>query len=236
MATPHIESKLEDIASIVLMPGDPKRAKYIADNYLKDVKLVNEVRGMTAYTGYYEDVRLTVFPSGMGIPSIGIYSHELFSFYNVKYIIRIGTMGSYDENLNVGDVFLAAKSFSNSSYIDIVDKNNSYPESSRYLNNIIIQAAKDSNIDIKTGVIYSTDVFYDNDDYNNIRDKYGVMGVEMESFGLLKEAQRTGKEATTICTVSDSFVSKKELTSEERQNNLDNMIKIALNASLKIEK
>ena len=236
MATPHIESKIEDIAPIVLMPGDPKRAKYIADNYLTDVKLVNEVRGMTAYTGYYNNTRITVFPSGMGIPSIGIYSHELFSFYNVKYIIRIGTMGSYDKNLNVGDLFLATKSYSNSSYINVTDDNNKYPESSKYINNIILDTAKEENIKVKTGTIYSSDVFYTDEDYNDIREKYNVNGVEMESFGLLKEAKRTGKEGTTICTVSDSFVTKKELSSKERQNNLDNMIKIALKASLKLEK
>lgn len=236
MATPHIESKIDDIAPIVLMPGDPKRAKYIADNYLDEAKLVNEVRGMTAYTGFYNGKRITVFPSGMGIPSIGIYAHELFSFYNVEYIIRIGTMGSYVKDLNVGDVFLATKSYSNSSYIEVVDDKNKYPESSSYLNDIIVGVAKDENVDLKCGTIFSSDVFYSNDDYTFLSDKYNVDGVEMESFGLLKEAKRCGKDATTLCTVSDSFVTKVELTSEERQNNLDNMIKIALKASLKLEK
>lgn len=236
MATPHIESKKEDIASIVLMPGDPKRAKYIADNYLSDVKLVNEVRGMTAYTGFYKDLKITIFPSGMGIPSMGIYAHELFDFYDVDYIIRIGTMGSYVDDLNVGDVFLATKSYSNSSYIEVTDDNNEYPESSTYMNDIIIDTAKEKNINVKTGTIFSSDVFYSNEEYTDISKKYNVMGVEMESFALLKEAKRTGKQATTICTVSDSFVTKIELTSEERQNNLDNMIKLALNSSLKLKK
>ena len=236
MATPHIESKVEDIASIVLMPGDPKRAKYIALNYLDNVKLVNEVRGMSAYTGYYENTRITIFPSGMGIPSMGIYSHELFNFYNVDYIIRIGTMGSYDKDLNVGDVFLATKSYSNSSYIEVIDDNNAYPESSTYINDIILKICEEEGMDIKTGTIYSSDVFYSNDDYREISKKYNVKGVEMESFALLMEAKRAGKEATTICTVSDSFVTKVELSSEERQNNLDNMIKIALKASLKLKK
>ena len=236
MATPHIESKLEDIAPIVLMPGDPKRAKYIADNYLENVKLVNEVRGMTAYTGYYKGKRITIFPSGMGIPSIGIYSHELFSFYNVKYIVRIGTMGSYIEDLNVGDLFLATKSFSNSSYIEVVDDDNRYPESSSYINSIFVDTAKEEGIELKQGTVFSSDVFYSNETYTDISSKYKVDGVEMESFGLLKEAKRCGCEATTICTVSDSFVTKKELTSDERQNNLDNMIKIALESSLKFEK
>ncbi|MEE3342911.1 MAG: purine-nucleoside phosphorylase [Bacilli bacterium] len=235
MATPHIESKKDDIAKIVLMPGDPKRAEYIANNYLENVKLVNQVRGMTAYTGYYNGTKITVFPSGMGIPSIGIYSHELFSVYDVDYIIRIGTMGSYVKELNVGDVFLATKSFSNSSYIEVCEDNNQYPESSKYINNIIINTSQEKNIEIKTGTIFSTDVFYSNDKYTDISKKYNVMGVEMESFGLLKEAKRTGKQATTICTVSDSFVTKIELTSEERQNNLDTMIKLALDSCIKIK-
>ncbi|MBR3161721.1 MAG: purine-nucleoside phosphorylase [Bacilli bacterium] len=236
MATPHIESKLEDIAPIVLMPGDPKRAEYIAKKYLTKVKLINQVRGMMAYTGYYKNNRITIFPSGIGSPSMGIYAHELFSFYNVKYIIRIGTMGSYVKELNVGDVFLATKSYSNSAYIKVLDDNNRYPKSSDYLNKIIKETAKEENVNIKTGTVYSTDIFYSSKNYKDISKKFNVMGVEMESFSLLEEARRMNRDATTICTVSDSFVTKVELTSEERQNHLDNMIKLALNSSLKIKK
>ena len=152
MATPHIESKKEDIAKIVLMPGDPKRAEYIAKNYLTDIKLVNQVRGMTAYTGYYGNKRITIFPSGMGIPSMSIYSHELFNFYNVDYIIRIGTMGAYTKDLNIGDVVLAIKSYTDSSYDKIVDNyKDSYLASSEEINTNIISAAKELNIELKTG-------------------------------------------------------------------------------------
>ena len=170
MATPHIESKLEDIAKIVLMPGDPKRAEYIAKNYLTDIKLVNEVRGMTAYTGYYENKRITIFPSGMGIPSMSIYSHELFNFYNVDCIIRIGTMGAYIEELNIGDVVLATKSYTDSSYDKIVDNyRNSYLSSSEEINKNILASAKELNIEVKTGTVYTSDVFYTPEDYKKIK-------------------------------------------------------------------
>lgn len=234
MKTPHIESNDRDIADVVIMPGDPKRAKYIADNYLDKSRLVNDVRGITAYTGYYKNKRITVFPSGMGIPSMGIYSHELFTFYNVKYIIRVGTMGSYSKKLNVGDVFLATSSYSNSSYNKIGNNHNRVLKSSNMLNDVIINTASENNIDLKMGRIYSSDIFYSEVFYKDIRKKYQVLGVEMESYGLLKEAMRCKREATTILTVSDSFETKVELSSEEREKNLDNMIRLALNSCLKL--
>ena len=235
MAIPHIESKLEDIAKIVLMPGDPKRAEYIAKNYITDIKLVNEVRGMTAYTGYYENKRITIFPSGMGIPSMSIYSHELFNFYNVDCIIRIGTMGAYIEELNIGDVVLATKSYTDSSYDKIVDNyRNSYLSSSEEINKNILASAKELNIEVKTGTVYTSDVFYTPEDYKKIKKEHNVIGVEMESFALFQEAKIANKKASAIFTISDSFVKKEELTSEEREKKLDNMIKIALKTSLKI--
>lgn len=235
MATPHIESKLEDIAKIVLMPGDPKRAEYIAKNYLTDIKLVNEVRGMTAYTGYYENKRITIFPSGMGIPSMSIYSHELFNFYDVDCIIRIGTMGAYIEELNIGDVVLATKSYTDSSYDKIVDNyRNSYLSSSEEINKNILDSAKELGIEVKTGTVYTSDVFYTPVDYKKIQKDHNVIGVEMESFSLFQEAKLANKKGAAIFTISDSFVKKEELTSEEREKNLDNMIKIALKTSLKI--
>ena len=235
MPTPHIESKLEDIAKIVLMPGDPKRAEYIAKNYLTDIKLVNEVRGMTAYTGYYENKRITIFPSGMGIPSMSIYSHELFNFYDVDCIIRIGTMGAYIEELNIGDVVLAIKSYTDSSYDKIVDGyKDTYLSSSEEINKNILSSAKELNIEVKTGTVYTSDVFYTPVDYKKIQKDHNVIGVEMESFALFQEAKLANKKGAAIFTISDSFVKKEELTSEEREKNLDNMIKIALKTSLKI--
>lgn len=235
MPTAHIESNLGDIAPIVIMPGDPKRASYIAKNYLNDVVKVNDVRGITAYTGLYKNKRVTVFPSGMGIPSMGIYSYELFKFYNVDTIIRIGTMGSYVDSLDVGDLVLTNRSYSDSSFALVqsnYDKN--YLDANIEINKIIEDTAKKSNITLKNGDIYTSDVFYVDTDYKALRDKYNVVGVEMETFGLLQEARITGKKATAIFTISNSFVNNRELSSSEREKNLDKMITLALETSLNL--
>ena len=167
MATVHIESKKEDIANIVLMPGDPKRAQYIADKFLTNVKLVNSVRGMTAYTGYYKNKRVTVFPSGMGNPSMGIYSYELLNEYDVDYIIRIGSCGAYNPDLKLGDVILVKESYSDSMYGRILDDyKDSVIASSNYLNDVITKTSHDINMKLVDGRIYSSDVFYEkNNDY-----------------------------------------------------------------------
>ena len=163
MSTIHIESKKEDIAPLVLMPGDPKRAQYIAETYLKDYKIVNKVRGMTAYTGYYDNKLVTVFPSSMGNPSMGIYSYELFKNYDVSYIIRIGSMGSYTENLQLNDVFLVNNSYSNSNYGIILGKHFNTIASSNFLNDVIKEVAKDIDINIKNieNVIMSNNIVDD---------------------------------------------------------------------------
>ena len=235
MPTAHIESNLGDIASIVIMPGDPRRASYIAKNYLNDVVKVNDVRGITAYTGLYKNKKVTVFPSGMGIPSMGIYSYELFKFYNVDTIIRIGTMGSYVDSLDVGDLVLTNRSYSDSSFALVqsnYDKN--YLDANIEINKIIEDTAKKNNIILKNGDIYTSDVFYADTNYKALRDKYNVVGVEMETFGLLQEARITGKKATAIFTISNSFVNNRELSSEEREKNLDKMITLALETSLNL--
>ena len=235
MPTAHIESNLGDIASIVIMPGDPKRASYIAKNYLNDVVKVNDVRGITAYTGLYKNKKVTVFPSGMGIPSMGIYSYELFKFYNVDTIIRIGTMGSYVDSLDVGDLVLTNRSYSDSSFALVqsnYDKN--YLDANIEINKIIEDTAKKNNIILKNGDIYTSDVFYADTNYEALRDKYNVVGVEMETFGLLQEARITGKKATAIFTISNSFVNNRELSSSEREKNLDKMITLALETSLNL--
>ena len=235
MPTAHIESNLGDIASSVIMPGDPRRASYIAKNYLNDVVKVNDVRGITAYTGLYKNKKVTVFPSGMGIPSMGIYSYELFKFYNVDTIIRIGTMGSYVDSLDVGDLVLTNRSYSDSSFALVqsnYDKN--YLDANIEINKIIEDTAKKNNIILKNGDIYTSDVFYADTDYEALRDKYNVVGVEMETFGLLQEARITGKKATAIFTISNSFVNNRELSSSEREKNLDKMITLALETSLNL--
>lgn len=235
MPTAHIESLKNDIANIVLMPGDPKRAKYIADNFLKNVKLVNQVRAMTAYTGYYKGKKITIFPSGMGNPSIGIYSYELFKFYDVDTIIRIGTIGGYSRDLKVGDVVLAETSVTTSNYALIQNGyNRKEINSDMYLNNTINNVAKDNNINLFESRVLCSDVFYDNSDYKELESKYNVVGVEMETFALFHTADMLNKKATALLTISNSFATEEELTSEERERNLNEMIKLALESSLKI--
>ena len=236
MSTVHIESKKEDIAKTILMPGDPKRAEYIAKNFLTNAKLVNLVRGITAYTGYYKGKMVTVFPSGMGNPSIGIYSYELFNFYDVENIIRIGSCGAYSEALKLNDIILVDNSISESTYslVQSGDKSNK-KMSSGTLNDIILNTAKENNINIIKGDIYCSDVFYEQENnYIDKRNKYNVLGVEMETFALFSNASLLKKRASCLLTVSDSFCFKDKLTSSEREKNLNKMITLALDCCLKL--
>ena len=236
MATPHIESEQNEIASIVLMPGDPNRAKYIADNFLKNVTLVNKVRGMLAYTGEYEGRKITIFPSGMGIPSMGIYSYELFNSYGVEKIIRIGTIGAYHPDLKLGDVIITKRAYSDSSFANVQsDYKRNYLDADLSINESIIETAKNMNLPYINGDIFTSDVFYEKaDEWLRRRKQFNVLGVEMETFGLLQTAKICNKSATSILTVSNSFCFKEELTSEEREKNLNNMIELALKTSLKL--
>ncbi|MGM9875980.1 MAG: purine-nucleoside phosphorylase [Bacilli bacterium] len=231
----HIEANKEDISETVLMPGDPKRCEYIARKFLANAKLINNVRGMTAYTGYYKSKKITIFPSGMGIPSMGIYSYELFEEYNVNNIIRIGTMGAYT-NLNLKDIVLVTNSITNSNYGKYLCN---YPNininGSIELNDAIEKVSNEINIKINKGNIYSSDVFYEqNNDYQDKVKKYSVLGVEMESFALFVNAKLLGKRASTILMVSDSFLNSNKLSSIEREQGLDNLITLALETCLKI--
>ncbi len=231
----HIESNINDIAKTVLMPGDPKRCEYIAKKFLSNAKIINNVRGMTAYTGYYKSKQITVFPSGMGIPSMGIYSYELFKEYNVENIIRIGTMGSYT-NLQLKDIVLVENSITNSNYGRyLCNYQNININSNAELNSKIELSAQELNLKIKKGNIYSSDVFYEqNNNFQEKVAKYSVLGVEMESFALLLNAKLLNKKATTLLMVSDSFIFADKLSSLEREQGLDNLIILALEASLKI--
>lgn len=231
----HIESKLEDISSVVLMPGDPKRCEYIARKFLANSKIVNNVRGMTAYTGYYKSKKITVFPSGMGCPSMGIYSYELFKEYNVDTIIRIGTMGGYTD-LKLKDIVLVDNSITNSNYGKYLCN---YPNininGDMELNNIILNTSKELGLNIYNGNIYSSDVFYEqNNDFKDKVAKYSVLGVEMESFALFTNAKLLNKKAATLLMVSDSFIYPDKLSSLEREQGLDNLITLALETSLKL--
>lgn len=234
--TPHNEAKVGQIAQTVIMPGDPLRAKMIAEKYLENAKLVNSVRNVYAYTGTYKGKEITVMASGMGMPSIGIYSYELYTVYGVKNIIRVGSAGSYSSDLNIYDVLLATSSYSESSYAKTQNgEERNILESSKELNDIIIDTAKETNIKLNIGRIHSTDVFYrENNNWNATRDNYGCLAVEMESFALFHNANVTGNKATCLVTISDSFVTNEETTSEERQNSFNTMIELALNSSLKM--
>ena len=231
----HIESKLEDISSVVLMPGDPKRCEYIARKFLANSKIVNNVRGMTAYTGFYKSKKITVFPSGMGCPSMGIYSYELFKEYNVDTIIRIGTMGGYTD-LKLKDIVLVDNSITNSNYGKYLCN---YPNininGDMELNNIILNTSKELGLNIYNGNIYSSDVFYEqNNDFKDKVAQYNVLGVEMESFALFTNAKLLNKKAATLLMVSDSFIYPDKLSSLEREQGLDNLITLALETSLKL--
>ena len=232
----HIESKKEDISNIVLMPGDPKRCEYIAKKYLANSRLINNVRGMTAYTGYYKSHRITLFPSGMGIPSMGIYSYELFKEYDVKYIIRIGTMGSYT-GLKLKDIVLVDNSITNSNYgIYAARYNSNIIKSNDVLNNVILETASNNGILVHKGNIYSSDVFYEKENnYQEIASKYNVLGVEMESYALLVNATMFERSASTLLMVSDSFLNTDKLSQEEREQGLDNLIILALESCLNLK-
>ncbi|MBQ7715045.1 MAG: purine-nucleoside phosphorylase [Clostridia bacterium] len=232
MATPHIEADKGDFADVVLMPGDPMRAKLISETYLDDTKLVNRVRGILGYTGTYKGQRVSVMASGMGMPSIGIYSHELFSVYDVKAIIRIGSAGSYVPELALGDVVLTEYAWSESSFGRV---QNGSPEQIKYPSsrlNEAIKAAADRIGEHPASVpVHSTDVFYQGgpaDYFKTVNEEHGCACVEMESFGLFHNADAMGKEAACLLTISDSFVSETRMSAEDRQNSFHKMIRIAL--------
>lgn len=237
MATPHIGCEKEDIAETVLMPGDPLRAKYIADNFLEDAKLINEVRNMFGYTGKYKGKRVTVFASGMGIPSIGIYSYELYKYYGVKNIIRIGTCGSFNKDVKLLDVILSSGAYCKSYFDELLDGIDiDFIQSSSELNRKIINTAKVKGVDLKIGKTITSDVFdlYCDDKikFRNHFPDMEFLSVEMEAFGLFYIANKLGKDATCLMTVVDSLFDKRNLTSEEREKSLNEMIELALDSIL----
>ncbi len=235
--TPHIELKeVNKIAKTVLMPGDPLRAKHIAEKYLTDVEQINGIRNMFGYTGKYKGKKVSVMGSGMGMPSIGIYSYELYSFYGVESIIRVGSAGSYSADLNLYDVVLATAAASESSYaktMGLTNKKVLKPTTS--LNNRLEKTAISLDIPIHKAVIHSSDVFYrlKTDGYKELMTKYDVKCVEMESFALFANAKALGKKAACLLTISDSFVTNEVTTAAERQNSFNKMIEIALESLIK---
>ena len=237
MSTPHIAAEPGDFAKTVLMPGDPLRAQFIAETFLQDVRQVTAVRGMLGFTGTYEGRPISVMGSGMGMPSIGIYSYELFKFYGVENIIRIGSAGSYTDKAKLFDVVLASGAVSESSYAKTqsgFEGHITFP--SRELNEKLRASAAKLGIPLIEGNIHSSDVFYRQPSdakptyWEKLRDEQGCVCVEMESFALFANAQVLGKHAACLLTISDSFVSPEITTAEQRQKSFTNMMKVALGA------
>ena len=240
MSTPHNEANKGDIAKTVVMPGDPLRAKYIAENFMENYKLVNQVRGMYAYTGTYKGKELTVMAHGMGMPSVGIYTYELFKFYDVENIIRIGSCGGYKPELKLFDIILTKNVFSESNYALTLNNDDCHiVSSSKELNNIIKNTAEESNVKMVTGNtvctdcfdVYMTDV---NKFLNRIPDGFDPVSAEMEAFALFYNAKLLNKKAACLMSVVDSKFIKDVATPEERQTGLNTMIKLALDSAIKI--
>lgn len=232
--TPHIElNNKELIAKTVLMPGDPLRAKYIADTFLTKVVEINNVRNMFGYTGYYGKKKVTVMGSGMGMPSIGIYSYELFKFYDVENIIRIGSCGAYSPDLKLYDVVLVTQAYSESSYAKTMGvSSRKLLSASKVLNNKITKASLKLGLEIHPSIIHSSDVFYrlNHEEWKEIYQKYHASAVEMESFALFANAKALNKKAACLLTVSDSLVTHEATSSIERQEAFTKMMEIALHS------
>ena len=228
--TPHINAKAGDFAETVLMPGDPLRSKFIAENFLDDPVLVNNVRGVQGYTGTYKGKSVSVMASGMGQPAIGIYSYELFAFYDVKNIIRIGSCGSIDPELHVRDIVIAQGACTNGNYAAQYNLPGTFcPIASFELLEKAVEATRKSGAKFRVGNILSSDTFYDESSSALEWNRLGVLGIEMESAALYCNAARLGKNGLCICTVSDSFIYPEEnTTAEERQNSFTKMMEIAL--------
>ena len=226
--TPHIGAKYGEVAETVLMAGDPLRAKLMAERYLENPVLYNEVRGMLGYTGTYKGKRVSVQGHGMGIPSIGIYSYELFNFYGVKTIIRVGSAGSMSPDLHIGDLVMAMGACTNSHYADQYNLPGTYaPIADFGLLRAAVEKAEELGYRYKVGNIYSSDIFYDERQGTPEWQKMGVLAVEMEASALYMNAARSGNKALCICTISDSMVTGEATTAEERQNSFTKMMDVA---------
>lgn len=241
--TPHIACEPKDFAKTVLMPGDPLRAKFIAETFLKDAVLVNNVRGIQGYTGTYEGVRVSVMASGMGIPSIGIYSHELFNFFGVENIIRIGSAGAYSPKVKVRDIVIAQGACYDSNFVGQYNLPGTYSAISDYtLLSTAVESAKELKLNYHVGNIVSSDRFYgdpeafaDGEQPLAAWGKMGVLAVEMEAAGLFMNAARAGKRALAICTISDHLVTGENLPAEARQTSFTEMMELALSVAKKMD-
>jgi len=235
--TPHIEAMKGEIAKTVLMPGDPLRAQFIAENFLEDAKLFNSVRGMLGYTGLYKGVPISVMGSGMGIPSMGIYSYELFNFYDVENIIRIGTAGAMQPYVKIRDIVIAQGACTNSSFGGQFELPGHFaPIASYELLESCVEKAKESSVAFHVGNILTSDMFYGENNKTSAEKwcKLGILCVEMEAAGLYINAARAGKKALAIFTISDSLVTGEATSSAERQSAFTDMMKIALETAISV--
>ena len=232
--TPHINARPEDFAKTVLMPGDPLRAKFVAETYLKDAVLVNNVRGVQGYTGTYRDVRVSVMASGMGIPSIGIYSYELFNFFGVENILRIGSAGACQDCVHVRDIVIGMGACTNSAYASQYLLPGAFAPIADYaLMSTAVRKCEDAGAVFHVGNLLSSDTFY-TDDAKALEKwtRMGVLAVEMEAAGLYMNAARAGKRALAICTVSDHILTGEATSAQERQTSFGQMIEIALETAV----
>ncbi len=238
--TPHINAQKGDIAKTVLCPGDPLRAKYIAENFLENPKQVNSVRNILAYTGTYKGKELTIFASGMGMPSMGIYCYELYKFYEVENIIRIGSCGAYTDNLNLFDTILVEKSYTEGNFAKALDNKDCHlTDANQSLNETIIKTAASHNIKcIPTNVLCSECFDYYIEDLNVLLNRLpkdlNIEAAEMESFALFYTANYLNKKAACLLTVVDSHCKKQEVSAEDREKSLNDMIVLALESAIEL--
>ena len=242
--TPHIKATPDDFGKTVLMPGDPLRAKYIAENFIKDAKLVNNVRGIQGYTGTYDGVKVSVMASGMGMPSMGIYSYELFNFFGVENIMRIGSAGAMQKNINLRDIVIAQGACTDSRYAHQFALPGDFaPIASYKMLRTCADIAQETGLSYHVGNIVSSDCFYGDQEGLPEREttlakwsKMGVMAVEMEAAALYMNAARAGKNALAICTISDHLITGEALDAEARQNSFTQMMELALRTAAALEK
>jgi len=233
--TPHINAQKEDFASTVLMPGDPLRSKFIAENFLEGAKLINNVRGIQGYTGSYRGTRVTVMASGMGMPSIGIYSYELYNFFGVENIIRVGSVGGISTKVKMRDIIIGQGACTTSNYAVQFGLEGSFAPIADYsLMKAAIEEAEKLGARYAVGNLLSSDIFYNaNPDAREKWTKMGVLGVEMEAAALYMNAAYAGRRALAICTVSDHLLTGEATTAEQRQSSFTDMMKIALNTAVR---
>ena len=233
--TPHIKAEPSQIAKTVLMPGDPLRSKFIAENFLENAVLFNNVRGIHGYTGTYKGEKVSVMASGMGMPSIGIYSYELYSAFGVENIFRIGSAGALREEVRIRDIVFGMSACTNSAYVNQYNLPGSFaPIASFGLLREAVEIAEKMGLRYHVGNLVSSDTFYNDDDSVNASwAKMGVLAVEMEAAALYMNAARLGKKALALCTISDSLVTHEALSAEERQNTFTEMMELALELAIR---